>query len=258
MTDTRTRSAGLDAAALKPTEVNFRAAAGLPTDLGLVVDDEGREHRPGAATLRALAADHDVRITTPVRSDGYDPLGDDSALDAVPDGVGRVAVAGNPDYMADHEAARGIAARLRAAREADPDTWVGTESVERIAMAIGGTQFELFAPSTEREIRALRDAGFTDQVAVYVPVVLRDDEDTVLDAVGEYAARRRPVARALPDDAPTDARATGRAREVLTRAVRDYAFVGSAASVRERTDALREAGVDTVVGYPAAGVDDLR
>jgi alkanesulfonate monooxygenase SsuD/methylene tetrahydromethanopterin reductase-like flavin-dependent oxidoreductase (luciferase family) len=160
--------------------------------------------------------------------------------------------------MADHEAARGIAARLRAAREADPDAWVGTEGVERIAMAVGGTQFDLFAPTTDREIRALREAGFEVPVAVYVPVVLRDDEDAVLDAVGAYAARRRPVARALPDDAPTDASATGRAREVLTAAIRDYAFVGSVATVRERTDALREAGVDAVVGYPAAGVDDLR
>jgi hypothetical protein len=258
VTDTAARRAGLDAAALKPTEVDLRAAATLPADLGLVVDDEGREHRPKAATLRGLTADHDVRITTPVRSDGYDPLGDDSTLDAVPDGVGRVAVAGNPNYMTDQEAARDIAVRLRAAREADPDAWVGTEHVERIAMTVGGTQFELFTPSTEREIRALRAAGFADPVAVYVPVVLSEDDDVRLDAVGEYTARRRPVARALPDDTPTDASAAGRAREVLTRAVRDYAFVGSVVSVRERTDALRAAGVDTVVGYPAAGIEDLR
>jgi hypothetical protein len=258
VTDAPALRAGLDAVALKPTEVDLRTAATLPADLDLIVDDEGRDHRPDAATLRALAADHAVRLTTPVRSDGYDPLGDDSALDRIPETVGRVAVAGNPDYMADHEAARGIAARLRAAREADPDAWVGTEGVERIAMAVGGTQFDLFAPTTDREIRALREAGFEVPVAVYVPVVLRDDEDAVLDAVGEYAARRRPVARALPDDAPTDASATGRAREVLTAAIRDYAFVGSVATVRERTDALRKAGVDAVVGYPAAGVDDLR
>lgn len=250
--------AGLDAVALKPTEVDLRAAATLPAALELVVDDEGRDSRPAPATLRTLAADHAVRLTTPVRSDGYDPLGDDSALDAVPDGVGRVIVAGNPDYMADHEAARGSAARLRAARDADPDAWVGTEGVERIAMAVGGTQFDLYAPTTEREVRALRDAGFANPVAVYVPVVLGADEDLLLDAVGEYAARRTPVARALPDDAPTDAGATGRAREVLTRAIADYALVGSVERVRERVDGLREAGIDTVVGYPAAGVENLR
>ncbi|MFB6160827.1 MAG: luciferase, partial [Haloferacaceae archaeon] len=85
--------------------------------------------------------------------------------------------------------------------------------------------------------------------------VLTDDEDAALDAVGGYVARRRPVARALPDGAPTDASATGRAREVLGAAARDYALVGTPASVRDRVDALREAGVDTVVGYPARGLD---
>jgi alkanesulfonate monooxygenase SsuD/methylene tetrahydromethanopterin reductase-like flavin-dependent oxidoreductase (luciferase family) len=87
--------------------------------------------------------------------------------------------------------------------------------------------------------------------------VLTDDEDVVLDAVGAYAARRRPVARALPDDASTDATATGRAREVLSAAVRDYALVGAPDTVREQVGELREAGVDLVVGYPARGVDEF-
>lgn len=250
--------AGLDAVALKPTEVDLRAATTLPAGLDVVVDDEGRADRPDPAALRTLAADRGVRLTTPVRVDGYDPLGDDSALDGLPDGVGRVVVAGNTDYMAEHEAARGYASRLRAARAADPDAWVGTEGVERVALAVGGTQFDLFAPTTTRAVRALRDAGFTEGVAVYVPVVFEDGEDAILDAVGAYAARRRPVARALPADAPTDASATGRAREVLSKAARDYALVGPTDEVRERVGALREAGVDTVVGYAAAGLDDLR
>jgi len=83
--------------------------------------------------------------------------------------------------------------------------------------------------------------------------------------VGAYVARRRPVARALPDGdgdgsgddpdtaPPTDASATGRTREVLSAAARDFALVGSPETVRERVDALREAGVDHVVGYPPAG-----
>ncbi len=250
--------AGLDAVALKPTEVDLRAATTLPDGLDVVVDDEGRADRPDRATLRALAAGRGVRLTTPVRVDGYDPLGDDSALDTVPDEVGRVIVAGNTAYMADHEATRGYAGRLRAAREVDPDAWVGTEGVERVALAVGGTQFDLFAPTTAREVRALRDAGFTGDVAVYVPVVFGADEDAILDAVGAYAARRRPVARALPADAPTDASAAGRAREVLSKAVRDYALVGPTDEVREQVDSLREAGVDAVVGYAAAGLDDLR
>jgi alkanesulfonate monooxygenase SsuD/methylene tetrahydromethanopterin reductase-like flavin-dependent oxidoreductase (luciferase family) len=63
------------------------------------------------------------------------------------------------------------------------------------------------------------------------------------------------VARALPDGAAADGTADGRAREVLSKAVRDYALVGDEETVRERVEALREAGVDTVVAYPAAGID---
>lgn len=81
------------------------------------------------------------------------------------------------------------------------------------------------------------------------------DENAILDAVGAYAARRGPVRRALPDDAATDATATGRAREVLTAAVRDYALVGSLATIRDRVRELKAAGADLVVGYPAAGVE---
>jgi alkanesulfonate monooxygenase SsuD/methylene tetrahydromethanopterin reductase-like flavin-dependent oxidoreductase (luciferase family) len=65
------------------------------------------------------------------------------------------------------------------------------------------------------------------------------------------------VARALPDDPVTDASATGRTREVLSQAVRDYALVGTPETVGERVAALREAGVDTVVGYPARGIEEF-
>jgi len=64
--------------------------------------------------------------------------------------------------------------------------------------------------------------------------VLTDDEDAILDAVGEYAARRKPVRDALPADAPTGADASGRAREVLSQAVRDYALVGDVETVTAR------------------------
>lgn len=110
-------------------------------------------------------------------------------------------------------------------------------------------------------MRALRAAGFDGEVAVYAPTVLTDDEDAVLDAVGAYVARRRPVARALPDaqdgSPPTDATATGRTREVLSAAARDFALVGSPETVRERVADLREVGVDHVVGYPARGIDEF-
>jgi hypothetical protein len=245
--------AGLDALALKPKEHDLSRAVDLPVDT-LNVDYEGHDHFPDRETLEALAADRTVLATTPVRADGFDPLGDDSHL-PLPDDVGRVLVAGHSAYLSEEEATRAIAPRLRAAREAAPDAWVGTEGIERLALAAGGTQYELLSRRTEDSVRALRAAGYDGEVACYAPVVLADTEGTILDAVGGYAARRGPVARALPEGAPTDGTARGRAREVLSQAVRDYALVGDAETVRARTDALREAGVDTVVGYPARGLD---
>ncbi|WP_424019785.1 DUF7388 family protein [Halorientalis pallida] len=246
---------GIDAVALKPTEVDLSRAAGLSVDA--VVDYEGRDELPDPDVLADLASDRTVRVTTPVRADGFDPLGDDGLWDWVPDGVGRILVAGNPAYLTEAEQGRAVAPRLGAARDRAPDAWVGTESVERIALAAGGPQFELLSRSTERDLHALRTAGFEGRLAVYAPTVVTDDEDAILDAVGAYAARRGPVRAALPEDAATDATATGRAREVLTQAVRDYALVGDGETVENRVERLREAGADTVVAYPARGLDAL-
>jgi alkanesulfonate monooxygenase SsuD/methylene tetrahydromethanopterin reductase-like flavin-dependent oxidoreductase (luciferase family) len=242
--------------ALKPTECPVERALDLPFDR-VVVDFEGHDFLPDGALLRELAAEKSPLLTTPVRADGFDPLGDDSKLDALPDGVGRVVVAGNPTYLSDAEGSRAVAPRLAAARERDPSAWVGTEGVERVALAVGGPQFELLSRTTPRDVRALRATGFEADVAVYAPTVLADDEDVLLDALGPYLGRRRPVDRALPDDPALSADATGRTREILLRAADDYALVGTAESVRERVAALEAAGVDTVVGYPARGVDDF-
>ena len=247
---------GIDAVALKPTEVSLGRAADLGAST-LVVDYEGREAFPDAATLRALAEAAVVRVTTPVRTDGLDPLGDDSLVATIPDAVGRVLVAGHSAYLSDDECDRAVAPRFREARATDPDAWVGTEGVERIALATGATQFELLSRSTERDVGALRAAGFDGDLAVYAPTVLTDDEDEILDAVGAYVARRGPVRRALPDGAATDSSATGRARDVLSAASRDFAIVGDETAARKRVAALRDAGVDTVVGYPARGLDAL-
>jgi hypothetical protein len=247
---------GIDALALKPTECDVERALDVPLPT-VAIDYEGREALPAAATLDRLAGERTVRLTTPVRVDGFDPLGDDSLWEWVPDGVKRVLVAGHGAYLDDAERDRAVAPRLRAATERAPDAWVGTEGVERLALAVGGTQYELLSRSTRRDVRALREAGFAGEVAVYAPTVLSGDEDAVLDAVGDYAARRRPVARALPDGAPTDSTATRRAREVLSAAVRDYALVGTPAEVRDQVRELKEAGVDAVVGYPARGIDDF-
>ena len=245
---------GLDAAALKPAETDVRRATGLSVD-SLIIDYEGREQVPDAATLRALAAAATVRVATPVRADGFDPLGDDALLDGLPDPVGWVVVAGHPAYLDGDERRRAIAPRLRAVATRADDPWVGTEGVERVALAVGGTQYELLSGSTCRDVRGLRAAGFDGEIAVYAPVVLSDDDDTVLDAVGAYAARRPSVRNALPDAAPTDSTATGEARDTLLAGCREFALVGDIDGVRGRVDRLDDAGVDCVVGYPARGLD---
>jgi len=247
---------GIDAVALKPTEVAVERAADLDVAT-LAVDYEGREHLPAAETLADLAAEADVRVTTPVRADGFDPLGDHDLADALPEDVRRVLVAGHPAYLTDTEQERAVAPRLNEAAGQCLDPWIGTEGIERVALAVGGTQFELLGSGTDRRLRALRQAGYDGEVAVYAPTVLTDDEDGVLDALGAYAARRGPVASALPDGAPTDAAAEGRAREVLSQAVRDYGLVGSVDDVSERVDELKAAGADRIVGYPARGLDPL-
>ncbi|WP_323171103.1 luciferase [Natrialba sp. PRR66] len=253
LTTSSVARAGLDAIALKPAECAVERAASLPVET-IAIDYEGHDHVPDRRTLEALSADATVRLTTPVRADGFDPLGDDSLAAELPAGVERILVAGHPAYLTDDERNRAVAPRLGAALETNPDSWVGTESVERIAMATGATQYDLLSRTTMRELRALRAATFDGDIAVYAPTVLADEDDAILDAVGDYVARRRPVAAALPDDGDediTDSRATGRTREVLLAAAEDYALVGTEAAVREQTDALREAGATTVVGYPA-------
>jgi len=247
---------GLDAAALKPAECDVSRALDLPFET-ITVDYEGREHLPDDDLLARIAGEKELRLTTPVRAAGFDPLGDDARDEALPEGVRRVAVAGHPAYLTDEERGKAVAPRLRAAVERDPTAWVGTEGVERVALATGATQFELLSRTTERDLRALRAAGFDGELAVYAPTVLTDDEDAVLDAVGAYAARRGPVASALPDGAASDASASGRAREVLSKAVRDYALVGAPAAVGERVADLKAAGADLVVGYPARGVEEF-
>lgn len=245
---------GIDAVAVKPTECDLSRAFDLPVDT-VAVDYEGRGHLPDVETLRELAARSTVRLTTPVRADGFDPLGDHRLDDRLPEGVRRVLVAGHDAYLTPEERGRAIAPRLGAARERHPHAWVGTEGIERLALAAGGTQYELLSRTTLGDLRALRKAGFDGEVAVYAPTVLTDDDDEVLDAVGAYVARRRPVSRRLPEDAPADSRASGPAREVLLSAASDYALVGTPSEIRERVGRLEDAGVTTVVGYPADGLD---
>jgi alkanesulfonate monooxygenase SsuD/methylene tetrahydromethanopterin reductase-like flavin-dependent oxidoreductase (luciferase family) len=245
---------GLDAAALKPAEVEIARARDLAVET-LVVDYEGHEHLPPKSTLVDLGTSRDVRLTMPVRADGFDPLGEDDRLRALPDSLDAVLVAGHPAYLDSEEETRPVAPRFDAAAGHVDDPWVGTEGVGRIALATGLTQFELLTGTTERDVRALRAAGFDGDIACYAPTVLSRSDDAILDAVGAYTARRQPVADALPDSASTDSHATDAARDTLLAACREYALVGTPSEVRERVQALRDAGVDTIVGYPARGLD---
>lgn len=247
---------GIDGAALKPTEVDIERAHDLEVGT-LAVDFEGRDHVPDPDTLRELADTYELRVTVPVRADGFDPRGDDSHRRALPDAVSEVFVAGNGAYLDDHERKRAVAPRLSAAVESAADPWVGTEGIERLALATGGTQFELLSSRTRASVRGLREAGFEGEIAVYAPTVLTADDGEVLDAVGAYAARRRPVRERLPEGSPTDSEATGTAREILRAACREYALVGDPEAVAERVSDLREVGVDHVVAYPARGLDPL-
>lgn len=256
LTEGRLTNVGIDAVALKPSEVDVTRAHDLDVQT-VTIDYEGREHVPAPATLDELAGTFDVRATVPIRADGFDPLGDERFRTSLPDAVKEVLVAGHPAYLDRTERKRAIAPRLGAALDDADEPWVGTEGIERLALGAGGTQYELLSGSTVREVRALRDVGFDGDIAVYAPTVLTDDEDVVLDAVGDYTARRRPVREALPEDVPHDSSIEGDARETLLTACCDYALVGIRDTVTERVDVLLEAGVDHIVAYPARGLDPL-
>ena len=221
---------------------------------GVAGDDLGREvvrQRDDRIEVAVLRGDDDPDAAV----DRFDPLGDETVRARLPEVVGEVLVAGNAAYLDETERRRAVAPRLDAASTGLVDPWVGTEGIERLALAVGGTQFDLLSRSTAREVDALRTAGLNLPIAVYAPTVLTDDDDGVLDAVGAYAARRSRVRRALPDDAPRDSTVEGDARETLLDACREYALAGTPETVADRVGELRAAGVDHVVGYPARGLD---
>jgi hypothetical protein len=246
--------AGIDGIALKPSEVDVRRVRNLDVRR-VTVDYEGADHVPPSDAFASLAEEFDVRATIPVRADGFDPLGDDGMHSSVLPEVGEVFVAGHPAYLTERERRRAVAPRMSAAIDGATDPWIGTEGIERVALATGVTQFELLSDTTASDVRALRTAGFDGEIAVYAPTVLTGDEDAILDAVGEYAARRQPVRESLPGDAPFDSRARGDARETLLSGCREYALVGDVSAVRRQVEALHDAGVDHVVSYPARGLD---
>lgn len=247
----------VDGIAVKPTVMDVSSVDDIGVET-IVVDFEGMDSMPSNDTLAELAESTAVRVTVPVRGTGFDPLGDDSRCRALPPAVDRVLVAGHPAYLSSAERQRAAGPRVIAAADSYPDAWVGTEGIERIALATGLTQFELLAKSTERTVMALRGGRVETSIAVYAPIVPSADADRILDAIGEYVARRPRVSRGLPDDAVTDSSATGRTRDRLLTAAEDVALVGSSDAIQQRVDQLRSVGVDTIIAYPALGVESLR
>lgn len=263
---------GCDAVALKPSECDISRATGFSVDT-IAIDYEGREHLPSAETLRRLTEHATVYLTTPIRADGFDPLGDNSLVEWIPDGIGRVFVAGNPAYLSERERCRSVSPRLgkaldRLSTSTSPlPPWVGTEGIERLALAAGGVQYDLLSPSTLGTVRGFRSVGYGGEIAIYAPTVLSDDDNVILDALGGYIARRQAVRRVLDDTGDTvsedgtgettspDRHASGRTRDILLTAAEDFALVGDSETIRERITALHDAGVDTVVTYPATGIE---
>lgn len=256
LTGTTLTDVGIDAVAIKPTEVAVERATKLAVET-ITIDFEGRDHVPDPDTLRELAEGFEVRMTAPVRADGFDPTGDERVRATLPETVGEVLVAGHQAYLDNDEQKKAVAPRLTTAANNAADPWIGTEGIERLALAVGGTQFELLGPGTASAVRALREADAAVDIALYAPVVLSTDESTILDAVGEYAARRKRVRERLPSKSPHDSDATGDARSELLRGCRAYALVGSPKTVRDRVKRLQNAGVDRIVGYPARGLDPI-
>lgn len=245
--------AGFDAIAIKPGESELSNLRHVQSTT-VVIDFDGAAHVPTPATLDRLDARHELRVTAPVRVEGFDPLGDHRCLERYPDTVEYAFVAGHPAYLDDRARRRPIAPRLGEAVRRYPEAWVGTEGIERIALATGATQYELLSATTRRHVRALRSAGFDGGIVVYAPTIISDEEDVALDAIGEYVARRKPVSRRLPAGAREDGTSSGRARRILLEAIDDHAIVGQPATVASTIQELRDVGVDMVVGYPAAGV----
>lgn len=243
-------TAGIDALAVKPTKVDITRIDRSPFD-ELLIDYEGTDSLPSLSTLERLAADGAVRQTVPVRATGFDPLGDDRHLQAIGDVTELSLVAGHPAYLDHTERRRAIGPRLGAAMDQFDDCWVGTEGIERLALATDAVQYELLSPTTTSTVASLRAAGMDVEVAVYAPVVPTDDEDVALEALGSYLARRASVAADLKGDQSPGAAVTGSDREVLLDALDGYALWGTTAEIADSIQSLRDAGVTHIVGYHA-------
>lgn len=243
---------GFDALAVKPSHTDPSRVKSSPFDR-FIIDFEGTEHYPSVSLIRELQASTNVRLTIPVRVDGFDPLGNRDYLDVLPQETKVVLVAGNPAYLSQAELNRRIAPRIGEVASEFTDVWVGTEGIPLIALATDATQFFLLSPESRNTVKAIRSAGYEGTIAVYAPTVISDDRNTILDAIGPYTARRDRVRRELKHpDSITDLDSGD--RKVLLRAIQEFALTGSVPEINEQIQSLKNQGIDTVVSYLPTGI----
>lgn len=245
-------SVGFDALAVKPSHTDPSRVTSSPFDR-FIIDFEGTEYYPSVSLIRDLQASTNVRLTIPVRVNGFDPLGNRDYLDALPPETKMVLVAGNPAYLSQAELSRRIAPRIGEVASEFADVWVGTEGIPLIALATDATQFFLLSPESRNTVKTIRAAGYAGTIAVYAPTVISDDQNTILDAIGPYTARRDRVRRELNrPDSITDLDSND--REILVRAIQEYALTGSVPEINEQIQSLKNQGIDTVVSYLPTGI----
>lgn len=242
----RLATAGFDAIAIKPSSQSITSIDPSQID-AIVIDFEGPAHLPDPNQVAELSEESHVTLTAPVRADGFDPLGDDGLFDQFEEADRFALVAGNGAYLTEGEQRKAIAPRLGRAIKRYPDAWVGTEGIERLALATGASQFELLSPDTPNMLTGLRSAGFDGEIALYAPTVVTDDRQVALSELKSYLSRRRRVKRALSNGSATHTDP----QDVLLQAMDDYALVGDESSIAQQIESLKTAGATTVVGYPA-------
>lgn len=244
----RLNRVGFDGIAIKPKERSLTSIEPSQIDR-LVFDFEGMEHLPTPMTIQQLAEETEVILTAPVRHDGFDPLGDDDWFTRFEPFAKFAIVAGNRAYLDTVASKRAIAPRIGAARTRFPDAWIGTEGIERLALATGATQYELLSGGSEQVINGLRAAGFEGTIAIYAPTMITEDRTAALNQLAGYLKRRKPVARVIEAQAG-NVEETG---EVLDRVLDQYALVGPPATIEQRIVELKTAGADLLIAYPVGG-----
>ncbi|MFB6254804.1 MAG: luciferase [Halobacteriaceae archaeon] len=242
----------LDGIAIKPSETDISHLSNSPFDQ-IIIDYEGMDVLPDRREIEELADEKTVHLTTPVRASSFDPIADRGSRMKVPSTINRIFVAGNPKYLTESEQNKTIQPRIVTATDRHPFAWVGTEGIERIALATGNPQFELLSPTTESNILHLRACGVEVDINVYAPAVIDSSKDRILDTLGEYVARRSEVRKALPANSSLDGSATGKTRRILLQAINNYALVGDVDAINQQITKLYEIGVSNVIIYPAGG-----